>query len=160
MRAYDFPEPDLLLHLVKLYFIHVQPYLPILHRPTFESDIRKGLHFHQEAFGGVVLLVCANAARWSDDPRVLMESETDESTFLSAGWKWYNQVGLDRRSQRSASRLHDLQIYSVSFHTYISVPQCLRSSACLPVLDRMRPHIRILESRWYWYTTSTRHRRA
>lgn len=114
MRAYDFPEPDLLLHLVKVYFIHVQPYLPILHRPTFENDIRKGLHFHQEAFGGVVLLVCANAARFSDDPRVLMESETDDNTFLSAGWMWYSQVALDRRSQRSASRLHDLQIYAVS----------------------------------------------
>ena len=65
MRAYDFPEPDLLVDLVRLYFIHVHPYMPILHRPTFEKDIRKGIHFHQEAFGGVLLLVCANAARHS-----------------------------------------------------------------------------------------------
>jgi hypothetical protein len=115
LAAYDFPEPDLLSLLVDAYFDNVNNLLPILHRPTFEKELRIGMHLHQEAFGAVVLLVCANGARFVTDRRVLLDMD-DPDSWLSAGWKWFSQVGIAKKSMISTHRLHDLQIYCVS-HT-------------------------------------------
>ncbi len=97
--------------LIDLYFTRSGLYLPILHRPTFERDVRVDLHKHDQGFGSVVLLVCALGARFSNDPRVLLEGIKDQH---SAGWKWFHQAHWVRRSLLVPPRLSDLQIASVS----------------------------------------------
>ncbi|KAJ7629572.1 fungal-specific transcription factor domain-containing protein [Mycena rosella] len=69
-QAYTFPEPALAAHLIELYFAHVNVYLALLHRPTFERAVEAGLHLRDDGFAATLLLVCAVGSRWSDDPRV------------------------------------------------------------------------------------------
>ena len=107
----DFPPPDLLATLVALYFTHMNDLLPLLHRPTFEAAVRDGVHLHDEGFGSTVLLVCANGARFADDPRVLLGGPGEIPQ--SAGWKWFQQVQMVRKSLLAPPRLYDLQIYAV-----------------------------------------------
>lgn len=106
----DFPPPDLLEKLIDLYFKNMNDYLPLLHRPTFEQGVREGLHLRDEGFGSTVLLVCANGSRFTDDPRVLLD---DNTIPQSAGWKWFQQVQMVRKSLLAPPRLYDLQIYAV-----------------------------------------------
>lgn len=106
----DFPPADLLAKLVDLYFDNMNDYMPLLHRPTFQQGVKDGLHLHDEGFGSTVLLVCANGARFTEDPRVLL----DENPIpQSAGWKWFQQVQMVRKSLLAPPRLYDLQIYAV-----------------------------------------------
>ncbi|KAI0706989.1 fungal-specific transcription factor domain-containing protein [Earliella scabrosa] len=118
----DFPPPDLLEKLVDLYFTNMNDFMPLLHRPTFEQGIQEGLHLHDEGFGSTVLLVCANGARFTDDPRVLLE---DNNIPQSAGWKWFQQVQMVRKSLLAPPRLYDLQIYALTagFLQGTSAPQ-------------------------------------
>ncbi|XP_006459669.1 hypothetical protein AGABI2DRAFT_218980, partial [Agaricus bisporus var. bisporus H97] len=109
---YDFPESDLLHNLVDLYFKHVNIFMPLLHRPTFERAIKEGLHLQDPKFGANVLLVCANGARFCDDPRE--ERRNRRRNRHSSGWKWFEQVQMVRRTFLTPSNLYDLQFYSLS----------------------------------------------
>jgi hypothetical protein len=95
--------------LVAVYFAQVHWHLPILHRPTFENALASLLHTRDSMFASTVLLVCAIASRYSDDPRVFMEGIPQ-----SCGWKWFNQVRAVRRSLLSPPTLYELQFYCVS----------------------------------------------
>ncbi len=110
---YTFPEPDLMDSLVDLYFSRLNIFLPLLHRPTFETHLRDGLHFRDQAFASVLLCLCACASRYSDDPRVLLDGST---AWHSSGWKWFGQVQMLRRSLMGPPLLYDVQMYVVSFH--------------------------------------------
>lgn len=101
---YAFPEPDLLDKLVELYFIHINRFWPLLHRPTFERSLAAALHLTDRAFAAIVLMVCANGARFSDDPRVRVDR--DELPYRH-GWKWFIQV--HRVSVLRTPNLYDLQ---------------------------------------------------
>ncbi|KAI0749212.1 fungal-specific transcription factor domain-containing protein [Daedaleopsis nitida] len=118
----DFPPQDLLTKLVDLYFTNMNDYMPLLHRPTFEQGVKDGLHLHDEGFGSTVLLVCANGSRFTDDPRVLLD---DSQIPQSAGWKWFQQVQMVRKSLLAPPRLYDLQIYALTagFLQGTSAPQ-------------------------------------
>ncbi|KAG7094859.1 hypothetical protein E1B28_005667 [Marasmius oreades] len=83
-----FPDVDLIFHLVALYFDKFQLSIKMLHRPSFERNVFEGLYIRNRAFGALLLTVCGLAARYSDDPRVLIEGGGE----LSAGWKWINQL--------------------------------------------------------------------
>ncbi|KIK70173.1 hypothetical protein GYMLUDRAFT_213322, partial [Collybiopsis luxurians FD-317 M1] len=107
-----FPENDFLHNLVKLYFLHVHPYFPLLHRPSFEKAISEGLHLQNRRFGNVVLSVCAIAARFSDDPRVLVEGAEDN--FHSSGWRWFEQASPSRTLLIQSPTLEDLQCCCLS----------------------------------------------
>ena len=108
----EFPPPDLFETLVDLYFTQMNDYMPLLHRPTFEQGIKDNLHLRDEGFGSTVLLVCANGARFSDDPRVLLDNNR---TAESAGWKWFKPVQASRRAIRlQHPRIYDLQLACVS----------------------------------------------
>ncbi|KAL1665450.1 fungal-specific transcription factor domain-containing protein [Schizophyllum commune] len=106
-RMFQFPEDDLMNHLVDLYFKYINPFLPLLHRFTFEGLIRQGEHFKDREFGGVLLLVCANASRYSDDPRVLLPGANSQH---SAGWKYYQQVTVVRSNLLKKPTLYELQM--------------------------------------------------
>ena len=85
-------------------------FLPLLHRPIFEKSLADNLHLRDDGFGAVVLLVAAVGARFSDDPRVALPGT---EAMHSAGWAWFNQVQMVRRSLFSPPSLYDLQIYCV-----------------------------------------------
>lgn len=108
--SYTFPDDDLMLTLIDIYFIQSNSFFPLLHRPTFEKSITNGLHRRDHMFGATVLTVCALGSRYSDDPRVFLEG-TD--SLHSRGWKWFGQVQLIRRSFLERPSLYELQLYSV-----------------------------------------------
>ncbi|KAG7089094.1 hypothetical protein E1B28_010803 [Marasmius oreades] len=108
---YEFPDDDLLRELVELYFKHVNLFIALLHKPTFMRHLEDNLHHKDEGFGAVVLLVCANGSRYSNDPRVLLDGV---DSWLSSGWKWFDQVQLIRKSILSPPALFDLQFYCLA----------------------------------------------
>lgn len=102
------PPTDLRDALIDLFFIHVNAFFPLLHRPLFESHVREELHLKDSAFACVLLLVCAVGSRWSVDRRVFLEQ--DQPLQHSAGWKFFEQVQFLRRSLLTPPKLYDLQI--------------------------------------------------
>lgn len=110
-----FPEQDLLVSLVDLFFEHINLFTPLLHRPTFEKGLQSGLHYRDSGFATVVLLVCATASRHSTDPRVLAGPST---ATRSCGWKWYNQVELLSSSLMTPATLYDLQAYCLALEFF------------------------------------------
>ena len=109
---YSFPEPPLLDDLVRLYFLNVHPYSPILHQPTFERDRSSELHLRDRTFGGVVLLGCALAARFSREERRVADALPNSNAI---GWRWFSQVNLYdiARMLKPNSHIHGLQIICV-----------------------------------------------
>ncbi|KAF8605194.1 hypothetical protein BDV93DRAFT_76183 [Ceratobasidium sp. AG-I] len=90
-----FPPEDLLYSLVDLYFKRFNILLPLLHRPTFEAQLADKLYWRDPSFAAVVLLVCANGSRFSDDTRVMPFYEDDvppDSREFDAGIMFYRQV--------------------------------------------------------------------
>lgn len=69
-------------------FKRALPMYPVLHRPSFERDLRARLHLKDEKFAAIVLLVCALGSRFLDpsDTRVLMKNVDGEYDLNSAGW--------------------------------------------------------------------------
>ena len=129
--------------LIELYFSLYNIYTPVLHRPLFLAAIAEGLHVRDQDFGSVVLLACALGARFSNDPRVLLDEDDSSGTqeareqaldedsssdeedkkerigrkddeWHSAGWKWFSQVRLGRRALAAPPTLYDIQICCVS----------------------------------------------
>ncbi|KAJ3781179.1 fungal-specific transcription factor domain-containing protein [Lentinula aff. detonsa] len=102
-----FPEDDLLHNLIDDYFVHSEPYMPLLHRSTFEKSVAEDLHLRDVGFGQVVLAVCAVASRYGLDPRNMPEGTKSEH---SLGWRWYSQISLNMSSFLEVPRLYDLQL--------------------------------------------------
>lgn len=119
MIGYRYPPDDLIPDLVNSYFAYVNPFLPVLHRPSFERALNDRRHHTDVGFGSVVMLVCAIGARYFDDPRVFIEGMSKHSS----GWKWFEQVQIYRKSFLGPPRLYDLQIYAVRFSS-ILVDNC------------------------------------
>ena len=108
---YRYPPDDLMPELVNNYFTFLNPFLPVLHRPSFERALNDMRHHNDIGFGSVVMLVCALGARWSEDTRVYIDGMSKHS----CGWKWFDQVQIHRKSFLGPPRLYDLQIYAVRF---------------------------------------------
>jgi hypothetical protein len=94
--------------------------VPLLHRPTFIRAFDHGLHLRDDKFASLVLLVCATASRYSDDPRVLLEN----GHTLSAGWKWFKQVEPFSSTVMAGPELYDLQVVAVRATLSVS-PACI-----------------------------------
>lgn len=110
-QYYDFPETELRLKLIGLYFAHANTMMPLFHRPTFQTMLDQNMHLRDPEFGAVLLLVCAIGARYTDDPRVMLEGEGLHST----GWKWYEQTQVYIRCPGLGSvSLYIIQLYCVS----------------------------------------------
>jgi len=108
----EFPPEDLMPSLIDLFFVNINTYTPLLHRPTFEASIKDRLHLRDEGFGSTVLLVCAAGSRFSDDPRVYLTDHPNNP--LSCGWEWFKRVQMIRKSLLAPPGLHDLQIYCLT----------------------------------------------
>ncbi|KAJ7511777.1 fungal-specific transcription factor domain-containing protein [Mycena galericulata] len=85
----SFPDDDLLATLIDIYFKKINPMIALLHSPSFRASVVDGEHLRDHHFGAVVLAACALAARFSDDPRVLM---TENASQQSAGWRYFLQA--------------------------------------------------------------------
>ncbi|KAJ7726361.1 fungal-specific transcription factor domain-containing protein [Mycena metata] len=105
--AQSFPEDDLLEMLVEIYFLRINPLCWLLHAPSFRRSLAAGEHRSDPQFGAIVLMVCALAARVSDDPRVFASPDSPPYT---AGWKWFQQV---RPFQPQSRWLFRLQLIGV-----------------------------------------------
>jgi hypothetical protein len=106
-----FPDPDLMVALLNVYFTETNRHMPLFHRPTFEASIVDGLHKRDSGFGAVVLLVCAIASRNSNDPRVFIDGA---NTPRSCGWKWFQQVSIMKKNILNPPSLYDVQFCVVS----------------------------------------------
>jgi hypothetical protein len=146
-------------HLVDLYFSRLNIFLPLLHRPTFEMYLRDGLHFRNHAFASVVLCLCACAARYSDDPRVLLDGST---AWHSSGWKWFSQVQMLRRSLMGPPLLYDVQMYAVSPHFFSDALRTCRENpisadvippACVLIFAGMLDSSIVLDVGWRRHPT-------
>ncbi|KAJ7698343.1 fungal-specific transcription factor domain-containing protein [Mycena rosella] len=109
--SYTFPDDDLMVSLIALYFDSLNVFLPLLHRPTFETAIATNTHLRDDGFAGTLLLVCALGARYSDDPRIHLPKFTSCGT---AGWKWFDQVKLAGNPLLGQPSLYDLQCYCLA----------------------------------------------
>nr|VWO98984.1 Aspartyl proteinase [Ganoderma boninense] len=98
----DFPPPDAMAELVDRYFVHVNAYIMLLHRPTFERDLRSGLHLRDRGFGAVVLLVCATGSAWAYGSLHAQPRQTP-------GWQWFDTVSSAHFSLIARPRLYDVQ---------------------------------------------------
>ncbi|KAF8125022.1 fungal-specific transcription factor domain-containing protein [Mycena galopus ATCC 62051] len=110
---YTFPDPDLLPVLVHKYFTEVNPFWPVLHRPTFERKVADKLHLRDHRFGSTLLMAAALGARYSDDPRVFLDDVKDHRRH-SAGWKWHSQVRIIPKYLIFKPVLHELQTVALS----------------------------------------------
>lgn len=92
-----FPPEELSASLIELCFTKALVILPILHRPTFERDVKASLHLKDLDFAKLYLLVCAVGSRFSADPRVALRAPEEpgreaEVQWRSAGWLFFQQV--------------------------------------------------------------------
>lgn len=83
-----------------------------------------------DGFRQVVLLVCANGSRFSDDPRVLVND-----SWHSAGWKWFSQVDMLRKSWLAPNppSLYDLQMHCVCMRHHLEMRSSLNFRGQLAV---------------------------
>jgi hypothetical protein len=87
-------------------------YAPLLHRPSFEKGLSEKLHERDEAFGGLVLAVCATGSRY----RYAEANSTDSNVmFVLSGMKWYQQLPIQQFAFAQDVSLWHLQMYCVSF---------------------------------------------
>ncbi|KAG7448428.1 uncharacterized protein BT62DRAFT_929521 [Guyanagaster necrorhizus] len=116
-----FPPDDLIADLLNLYFTYFHLYMPLLHEPSFRRSVASGLHLRDHRFGAILLLVCAVASRYSDDPRIFLEGASEHS----CGWKWFVQVQGMPHSVFDVPNLYDLQhcCLSAEYVTGTSAPQ-------------------------------------
>ena len=105
-----FPPRDLLDELVNLYFVNMNTHCPLLHEPTFKAAVAANEHLRNGGFGATVLLVCAIGARFSRDPRVLLDGSED---YHSAGWRWFLPVERVRRMSFAPAKIYYLQTCAV-----------------------------------------------
>ncbi|KAK7023129.1 Zn(2)-C6 fungal-type domain-containing protein, partial [Favolaschia claudopus] len=105
---YVYPETDLILALVDLYFININQIFPLLHRPSFQRSVEEKLHVEDHRFGALLLAVLAVGSRYSDDPRVFVEGSESK---LSCGWDFFNQVQTVRKSLFDEPSIYEVQRY-------------------------------------------------
>jgi hypothetical protein len=133
---YIYPEQDLLWNLVSLFFEHTNRFIPLLHRPTFEKSLATGQHLLDPYFGMTVLLVCAVASRYSEDPRVTIAGD---SSGLSCGWKYFCQVPIYRNTLLGRSTIYDLQYYCVGIFHLLFTPLLIKFYYSLQSLISKEP---------------------
>ncbi|KAJ8088932.1 Gypsy retrotransposon integrase-like protein 1 [Marasmius tenuissimus] len=126
-HRYTFPPPDLLPTLISLYFTHVHPIYPVLHKAIFEQSVKEGLQHRDVFFSSALLAVCALGSRYCSDFRVLEDNDGIEGyrgfnnrsngrskSRISAGWKWFRQIRLTRLELGTKPSLYELQMYCLA----------------------------------------------
>ncbi|KAF7297811.1 Fungal-trans domain-containing protein [Mycena kentingensis (nom. inval.)] len=115
---YVYPDNDLMAALVGLYFENVHSTLPILHRDAFERALSAKLHLRDGKFGATLLAVLAVASQYSDDPRVLVDGYSAQSS----GWMYMTQIQLGLCS-------YEINVYEVQTAFLLSLYALTTSKA-------------------------------
>ena len=91
---YTLPAKDLVADLLDLFFEHLSPLMPIVHRPSLERDIAAGRGDKDWAFRGFVFTILAIASRFSKDPRVYADASDPDTAgdHFAAASRLYHQV--------------------------------------------------------------------
>jgi hypothetical protein len=144
---FEFPDPDLLAALVQAYMDHLNVWMLLLHRPTFEAAVADRLYERDKSFACVLLLVCAHGSRYIDDPRVCLPGTSQRS----AGWPFYrshsqlttsSSVCSDPTAQASANRTYRPYSAAAALRgADVLSGRCVLGSQCAPSIveaDRNR----------------------
>ncbi|KAJ7121578.1 fungal-specific transcription factor domain-containing protein [Mycena epipterygia] len=107
---YSFPEDGVLMSFISFYFEYINPFLPLLHRQTFESGVKRNLHLNNGGFAKTVLLACALGALYSTEPQTPARGP-DNVPPAPPGWKWFEQIDQFKHMVHSHPTLYDLQSY-------------------------------------------------
>ncbi|KAG9005820.1 hypothetical protein FRB93_009216 [Tulasnella sp. JGI-2019a] len=114
IESLRFPPPDLIRSLIDHCFNDVLPFMPVLHRPSFERQYVEEKHKTDLDFARLLLVVCSVGARTCKDMRVCMASPGGEIEWNSAGWMYFTQVYQLTKPVLASARLVDLQIMALS----------------------------------------------
>jgi len=107
-ESFIFPPSHIMPLLVDKYFDHMNLYLPVLHRPTFERLLyNEHLHLRDEGFASTVLVVCAIGEKRID-------AQVDVKIDKLKGWAFFSQVQDRRQNYLSLPTIFDLQFHAVS----------------------------------------------
>lgn len=117
MRHHTFPDDELMVTLVSLYFSNVNVFIPLLHRPTFLEAINERLYLRDSSCASTLLSVCAVGSLYLTDPGVSLQDRE------ALGWRCYNQVEFCGHPLRRQPALPDLQIYCVRIQNLSSDPK-------------------------------------
>ncbi|KAJ7631325.1 fungal-specific transcription factor domain-containing protein [Mycena polygramma] len=136
--VYRFPSETCVAQLVELYFTHVNIYVPLLHRPTFQRSMADRLHLRDNGFAATVLLVSAIGSRWRAD-------SSATRVDLACGWEWFDQVPLVGNRLFSQATLYDLQYYCLAaqFLDGSSAPEAWTLSLGLRLAQDIGCHQRV-----------------
>ncbi|KAJ7136881.1 fungal-specific transcription factor domain-containing protein [Mycena epipterygia] len=121
---YSFPEGDFLMSLISFYFENINPFLPLLHRHTFESGVRRKLHLTHAGFAKTVLLVCALGALYSNDAQ--RPPRAPGLPPRPPGFRYIEQVDLFGHMRQYHPTIYDLQAYCLAA-TFVNCA-CLRGA--------------------------------
>ncbi|KAK0191981.1 fungal-specific transcription factor domain-containing protein [Armillaria mellea] len=86
---YVYPDNDLILSLITIYFETINSIIPILHQPTFEKHVNEG--------GFTILLM-------------IREFWRSPARSLSSGWRFFEQVHIFQIAICDPPSLYDLQV--------------------------------------------------
>ncbi|CDO74319.1 hypothetical protein BN946_scf184449.g4 [Trametes cinnabarina] len=117
----DFPEPDLMEKLVEAYFADIHPYVPVLHRQTFERDLTDGLHLRDEGFGAVVLLRYVLMSIYAGS----YGSPHTCWTILGVGLRAAQDVGIHRQKTYQSMSKTDAELWKRAFWCLLTLDRHL-----------------------------------
>ncbi|KAA1089488.1 hypothetical protein PGT21_019662 [Puccinia graminis f. sp. tritici] len=108
-----YPDPDLEQDLIKIYFQHFHPIVPILHPTAFYNLHNSGLAHTDPSFRALCLLMFCIASRWSTDPRVLLDltgRPQSSRQFAGLRYSYAGYLGLFRLGNHRTT-LFNLQAF-------------------------------------------------
>ncbi|OAV94675.1 hypothetical protein PTTG_26901 [Puccinia triticina 1-1 BBBD Race 1] len=104
-----YPEPDLELDLLKIYFQHFHPLVPIVHPATFYHLHKSGLAETDRTFRSLCLIMFSIASRWSMDPRLQFDLSGRPQPcrqFAGMPYGYAGYIGLFQPGYDRTSLLH------------------------------------------------------
>jgi len=110
-----YPEPDLERDLIKIYFQHFHPLVPIIHPTTFYNLHNSGLANNDLTFRALCLLMLSIASRWSSDPRVQLDlagQPQPSRQFVGFRFLYAGYLGIFRLNDHRTTLCH-LQAFTL-----------------------------------------------
>jgi len=110
---YFYPEPDLEEELIKLYFQHVHPLIPVVHPTSFRTLHQSGLAHTSNSFRSLCLIMFSVASHHTSDPRVRIDLTGEQQTsrqFSGLRYAYATYLALFRLSDHYTD-LFELQAY-------------------------------------------------
>jgi hypothetical protein len=120
-----FPPEEIAQELFNLYFEHSNPYLPLLHRPTFDRQWKSQLHRENVWFAMNCMLIFGLASRWIKGTEEGASDRSDSGVDWAAmRWKWFS-LSLDamlvQRSLFGAATLLEIQSLAVCTQIFVLI---------------------------------------